>query len=145
MRQLLIYTLVIASALLGGCDSGIFSVYRLDIQQGNALDMERVNQLEIGMDERQVRFLMGTPLLTDTFHDNRWDYLYWFKPGRGDLVRYRVTVFFDAGKVIRIDKEGLEDVKPEEVQTPGEEPDRLDTNREDTKPEAAQTSVIEED
>lgn len=138
MRQLLIYTLIIASALLGGCDSGIFSVYRLDIQQGNALDVERVNQLEIGMDERQVRFLMGTPLLTDTFHDNRWDYLYWFKPGRGDLVRHRVTVFFDNGKVVRIVKEGLE--TPETVND-----DEVKDDVQAPSPDVEYTPVIEED
>lgn len=108
MRKLLIYTLIIASGLLSGCSSGIFSIYRLDIQQGNAINAEAVDKLREGMSPSQVRFIMGTPLLNDAFHEQRWDYLYWFKPSDGKVQEKRVTVFFQNGQVARIEKKGLD-------------------------------------
>jgi outer membrane protein assembly factor BamE len=73
---------------------GIFRPYRPDIQQGNFVSQEMVAQLKAGMTQDQVVFLLGTPLLTDVFHSDRWDYSFRLQKGNGELTTSRVTVFF---------------------------------------------------
>jgi outer membrane protein assembly factor BamE len=84
---------------LGACARipPIVTEYRIDIQQGNVLTQEMVSQLRPGLTRDQVRFLLGTPLLTDIFHANRWDYLFRLEEGKTGAVSTRqLTVFFDA-------------------------------------------------
>ena len=78
-------------------------VYRVDIQQGNVVDQAMINKLRPGMDKKQVKYIMGTPLITDTFHNDRWDYLYSFEPGRGEREQRRITLFFKEDKLDRVD------------------------------------------
>lgn len=87
-----------------GCSSsrGI-GPYRADVRQGNMLTQEMVARLQPGMSKEQVRFALGTPLVADIFHADRWDYVYLYKPGRGAEERRRVTVFFEAGRLARIE------------------------------------------
>lgn len=73
---------------------GIFSPYRPDIQQGNFVSQEMVAQLKQGMTQDQVIFLLGTPLLNDLFHADRWDYAFRLQKGNGEITTSRVTVFF---------------------------------------------------
>jgi len=73
---------------------GIFSPYRPDIQQGNFVSQEMVVQLKEGMTQDQVIFLLGTPLLTDVFHADRWDYAFRMQKGNGEITSSRVTVHF---------------------------------------------------
>ena len=83
--------------------------YRIEIQQGNFVSAEMVSQLKLGMSKDQVRFVLGTPLITDTFHADRWDYV--FRRQRvnsSELEHRKIAVFFEDGKLKRI--EG--DVKP---------------------------------
>ncbi len=91
---------------LTGCSSGLLSVHRIDVQQGNALAEESVRKLAVGMNQEQVRYLLGNPLVTGIFRPDRWDYVYYFKPGNGDTDEHRVTVFFSDGQVVRIDNDG---------------------------------------
>ncbi len=84
-----------------------FSIHRIDVQQGNALEEEDVALLREGMTPEQVRFLMGTPMITDPFRPERWDYVYYFRPGSRPPVLRRVTVFFEGGEVVRIEKAGM--------------------------------------
>lgn len=76
--------------------------YRIDMRQGNYVTQDMVAQLKPGLSQQQVRFILGTPLLVDAFHKDRWDYLYRFKPGRGELQTRRMTVFFEDGKLVRV-------------------------------------------
>ena len=81
-----------------------FSPYRPDIQQGNFVSEEMVSQLKEGMTRDQVRFILGTPLLTDIFHADRWDYPFRLARGSGETTSSRVVVFFDKeGKVARFE------------------------------------------
>ena len=73
---------------------GIFRPYRPDIQQGNFVSKEMVAQLKAGMTQDQVVFLLGTPLLTDVFHSDRWDYSFRLQKGNGEVTTSHVTVFF---------------------------------------------------
>ncbi|NHA14587.1 outer membrane protein assembly factor BamE [Thioalkalivibrio sp. XN279] len=116
MTQLPRLFLLLAIALLGGCSAlQGFSLkpYRMNIQQGNYLEAEAVDQLEVGMTESQVRFLIGTPMIADPFNADRWDYVFFFKVGRTrNEVVSRLTVWFEDGRVVRIDRpESLEDAE----------------------------------
>jgi outer membrane protein assembly factor BamE len=80
-------------------------VYRMDIQQGNLLDLEQVEQLEIGMTRSQVRFLLGTPMVIDSFDANRWDYVYRLQRGRSrQITRRHLIVWFEGDTVTRIEE-----------------------------------------
>jgi outer membrane protein assembly factor BamE len=82
---------------------GIFSPYRPDIQQGNFVSREMVAQLKEGMTPDQVRFVLGTPLLTDIFHANRWDYPFRLIQGNGKVTSSHVTVYFKDNRLARIE------------------------------------------
>jgi outer membrane protein assembly factor BamE len=80
-------------------------VYRINIQQGNFLDQKAVDQVQNGMTRSQVRYLLGTPMVADSFNKGRWDYIYYLKKGRSRHVdSRRVTVYFDADKVVNLEK-----------------------------------------
>jgi outer membrane protein assembly factor BamE len=102
MRNILISGLISVILFLSGCSwspdlswIGLPRVYKIDIQQGNVIEQDQVNQLRPGMNKQQVRFIMGTPMINDTFHADRWDYIYRFKPGYGEIEKKRMTVFFE--------------------------------------------------
>ena len=82
-----------------------FAPYRMEIQQGNYVTQEMASQLKLGMTKEQVRFALGTPLINDTFHLNRWDYVFMRQLNRSSpLEERRLTVFFDnAGRLERLD------------------------------------------
>ena len=76
--------------------------YRIDVRQGNYVTPEMAAQLKPGQSKDQVRFILGTPLLTDPFHADRWDYVYSFTPGHGQTQQRRLAVFFAEGKLTRV-------------------------------------------
>jgi outer membrane protein assembly factor BamE len=81
----------------------VFSPYRPDIQQGNFVSQEMLAQLKVGQTREQVLFILGTPLLTDIFHAERWDYPFYLARGDGELTSSRVTVYFADNKVEKFD------------------------------------------
>ena len=76
--------------------------YKPEIQQGNYLSQETIAQLKPGMSKEQVRFILGTPLITDVFHADRWDYVYWREAENGKREERRIALFFNEGKLDRI-------------------------------------------
>lgn len=82
----------------------VLSPYRPDIQQGNFISQEMLALLKVGQTRDQVKFLLGTPLLQDIFHADRWDYPFYLARGNGELTSSRVTVYFGKdGKVEKFD------------------------------------------
>lgn len=79
-----------------------------DIVQGNFVSSEQYSKLQLGMTREQVRQILGTPLLADYFHANRWDYVFEYKRN-GQVVGKdrRVTIFFDGDKVVKFDGDAL--------------------------------------
>ncbi|NOX43151.1 MAG: outer membrane protein assembly factor BamE [Gammaproteobacteria bacterium] len=75
------------------------SIHQLDIQQGNVITNDMTDKLKIGMDKGQVRFIMGTPLINDPFHKNRWDYVFSLDAENGKKESTHITVFFVDNKV----------------------------------------------
>lgn len=82
---------------------GIFSPYRIDIPQGNFVSEEMLAQLKVGMTPDQVRFALGTPLITDIFHAERWDYVFRMLKTNDEVLSSRVTVFFKEGRLSRFE------------------------------------------
>jgi outer membrane protein assembly factor BamE len=103
-RHLLLFAL---AAALGACGyvpriPGV-TPYKIEIQQGNQVTQEMVSQLKSGMSKEQVRFVLGTPLLTDIFHGDRWDYVFWREATDGKREQRKLAVFFQDGKLTRVD------------------------------------------
>ena len=91
--------LPLLALLVTGC------VYRMNVQQGNLLDAEQVDQVEVGMTRSQVRFLLGTPMVIDSFNPDRWDYVYRLQRGHQRKVEKRhLVVWFEGDQVARIEE-----------------------------------------
>ena len=114
MKKLLIIITCIASLWLGGCSSPRFHlVHKIDVQQGNVVTQEALNQLKPGMTRRQAQYIMGSPMIADVFHQNRWDFVYLMEPGYGEPTREHVTLYFEADALQRV--EGT--MHPQDVST----------------------------
>ena len=97
----------------------ILTPYRIDVRQGNFVTQEMVAQLQPGLSREQVRFILGTPLVADMFHVDRWDYVYRFQPGRGEPQQRRLAVFFQDNKLTRVTGDVVaEDVSAAEAPKP---------------------------
>ena len=108
--------------LIAGCSSipAIPSVlYKMDVQQGNVITQEMIDKLKPGMTKSQVRFILGTALIGDVFHKNRWDYVYSLVQ-HGNLVEeYKLTVFFEDDKLARTEgdfSDSLASVSPKLIE-----------------------------
>ena len=88
--------------VISGCSSLFPGVYRIDIPQGNLIDEGKLAEVKTGMEPRQVRYLLGTPLVTDTFDQNRWDYFYSVRNGSKVDVTHHVSIIFAEGRVVEI-------------------------------------------
>ena len=126
--------LAAAAGLGGGCEMPalpqlpalpdlprIPGVYRIDIQQGNVVEQQMLDRLEIGMERSKVRFIMGTPLLADPFNQDRWDYVYRLRRGSGEEVSQRVSLYFADDRLARVEgdlaSEAIPEATAERVQT----------------------------
>lgn len=111
MRPALVSSLLAATLLAGACSAydstsrkvaEAITPYRINIVQGNFVSREAAAQLREGMTRDQVRFLLGTPLLQDVFHGDRWDYYFSFRRGSTPVVQSRkFTVFFEGNKLVK--------------------------------------------
>nr|CAA6829926.1 MAG: Outer membrane protein assembly factor BamE [uncultured Thiotrichaceae bacterium] len=91
----LISVFVLSSALLSGC-----SIYKIDIQQGNHVTQEELSQITPGMGREQVQQILGTPLLTDDFRQNRWDYVFYLQKKGQATQKSSITVFFNEQGIV---------------------------------------------
>ncbi len=107
MRNTLSLTVILAALLLAsGC------VYQASLSQGNLLEQEDVDQVALGMTRGQIRFLLGTPMIDDPFHENRWDYVYYLRVGRNKAVFKRwLSIFFVDDKVSEVVSD--QDLRPD--------------------------------
>jgi len=99
--------LILLSVLLSSCEgvTGPLSPYKMDIRQGNYVAAEMRDKLKIGMSKQQVHYVLGTPMISDAFHGNRWDYVYLLEH-RGKLVEERrLTLYFVGDNLANIDEE----------------------------------------
>lgn len=81
-------------------------VFRIDVQQGNLLEDNDIDAVQVGMTRSQIRFVLGTPVIEDAFHPDRWDYIYYFRQGRSRIADRRwIIVLFDGDRVSEIQKD----------------------------------------
>ena len=96
---------IVLALVLGAFMAASGCVYRANISQGNIVEEEDLDQVEVGMTRNQVRFLLGTPMINDPFHQDRWDYVYYVKIGRNEATAKRwVTVLFEGETVSEIQR-----------------------------------------
>lgn len=94
--KIILLSLMLLSPVLSSC------VYKMDIRQGNFVTTEMREKLKIGMTKIQVRYVLGTPLVNDAFHANRWDYVYRLERGRKLIEQQSLTLFFEGDKLTRM-------------------------------------------
>jgi outer membrane protein assembly factor BamE len=108
MRYLLLSLVLLTAVSVSGC----FRLYVQDIEQGNVLTQEMIDQVRPGMTRRQVTFILGTPLVADPFHADRWDYYYALQPGGRKVTKKQViTILFKGDRVTQIVRD-MPDTKP---------------------------------
>lgn len=108
MKTTLAFAAPLLALSLVGCSGwsnpiAKLSPHRIEVQQGNLVTQEMVARLKPGMTPSQVRFLLGTPLIVDPFHVNRWDYAYSISKGGEVLERRRVTLRFENDRLTSIE------------------------------------------
>jgi len=94
----LLFCTVLAMLTCNAC--GV--IYRQNIQQGNAIEQDDLDELYEGMNKRQVLFVLGTPSVMDPFHQDRWDYVQTFSRRGGDMVQRTVTLHFEDDLLTKI-------------------------------------------
>jgi len=93
VQKLLVLAVLAISASIAGC-----SIYRPDINQGQVISYEAVSELNQGLTKNEVLDLLGTPLVRDSFHQDRWDYVYYLIDRNRNITRQQiVTVLFEDG------------------------------------------------
>src|SRR6476619_4497685 len=98
----LLAVLVLAMAALAGCSwVPSWGVYKIDVNQGNFVTQDLVERLRVGQTKSQVRAILGTPLVADAFHANRWDYVYRFETSGRLREEHRLVILFDDDKVTK--------------------------------------------
>jgi outer membrane protein assembly factor BamE len=103
-----------AALTLGACTSeparkvvNLVRPYKPEIQQGNVITRDMVDQLRPGMTRDQVRFMLGTPMLRDIFHEDRWDYPYLLTRSSGETQVRKLVVLFADGRVQKFDSDTM--------------------------------------
>jgi outer membrane protein assembly factor BamE len=86
-----------------GSNFGFPGVYRINVEQGNVVNAEMIEKLRPGLNKRQVRYIMGTPLIEDSFHEDRWDYRYLLRNGTETIAETRLTLWFDGEELARVE------------------------------------------
>lgn len=100
MRKIIILSALAVALATGGC------AHKPEIQQGNVITEEQLQKLHTGMEPRQVVFLLGSPLLRDPFHENRWDYYYRLEQNGDEQLTYRATLTFSNGRLAHVEQSG---------------------------------------
>ncbi|UTW46536.1 outer membrane protein assembly factor BamE [bacterium SCSIO 12696] len=94
--------IILLVSVIAGCKNFAFpGVHKIVIEQGNIITQDMVDQLQPGLTREQVRFILGTPLVADTFTSNRWDYLYSLDRRKGSKETSRLSVFFEGDSLVR--------------------------------------------
>lgn len=135
MRMLLI---ALAITCITACSAvGFPGVYRIDVEQGNIVTREMLDQLQPGMSKRQVRFILGTPLVEDSFNRDRWDYTYSKRNGLEILAEETTRILFEDDKLVNV---GGDYVPPKFGGEASEADDVMETDTAETAEATATTA-----
>jgi outer membrane protein assembly factor BamE len=117
MRKPIFYSSLLASLALVSCTTimeNLPGVYKLDIQQGNIIDQEMINQLRPGMSKRQVLYVLGSPMLVDVFHQQRWDYIQSEQKDDAPRMEKRISLYFEGDNLTGVQGDFRPSSKPPE-------------------------------
>lgn len=103
MRKFLIFLSFLLPVMLSGC--ALFHPYQPNIQQGNILTEDMLSQIRVGMTKEQVVSALGNPILENIYNDNHWAYVYTFQYRGGPITKKHVDLYFQNGRVVRIDRD----------------------------------------
>lgn len=134
MQKVLIFLTIGATLAISSCSgkekkpeyhesvlSNLPFVYKMTVQQGNIVTEEMIDRLEPGMSPNQVRYLLGTPVLVDIFHTDRWFYTYTIRRGHEEMEKRPIAVFFQGDEMVRV--EGF--IRPDAQRAASREPQEL--------------------
>ncbi len=103
-KAISLYFLLAAGVIhISACASWLPDAHRIDLQQGNTIKLEQLESIQVGMTKSDVRKIMGSPMLSDPFHNQRWDYIYRFVPNKGFVRKSLLTLYFEDDILITID------------------------------------------
>lgn len=105
---------LLAVFVVSSCESWLPSAHRPDFTQGNVIKRNALDKIHAGMKKSEITPILGSPTLTDPFHAQRWDYIYRFLPGRGEIIESRVTMYFEGDVLVRIDDSQYVEPKPDD-------------------------------
>jgi outer membrane protein assembly factor BamE len=95
--------LILLSMLLASCSTvPLLTPYKIDIRQGNFVTAEMRQKLKLGMSRQQVRYVLGTPMINDAFHGNRWDYIYRLERAGKMIEQQSMTLYFEGDNLARM-------------------------------------------
>ncbi len=100
MTHILRILAIVFAVALGGCSA--LAPQKIEILQGNFISEDIARQLKLGMTKQQVRYLLGTPLLADVFHTDRWDYVFYRDYRNGRIDERKLAVYFQDGKLVKL-------------------------------------------
>ena len=138
MRILLIALVITCLSACGFV--GFPGVYKIDVEQGNIVTQEMADQLKPGMSRRQVRFIMGTPLIEDTFNQDRWDYPYDKRNGLNVLSESLLTVVFEGDTLVTVRGDYLPPAWSEQSSTEDEKPAEPAAEEPDAAQDSSETA-----
>ena len=95
--------IVSCAAALSACANWLPEAHKLDLQQGNTIKLAQLEAISIGMSKSEVRRILGSPMLSDPFHNQRWDYIYRFIPNKGFERKSLLTLYFEDDVLVKID------------------------------------------
>jgi len=106
-----ILALVAGSTVLAAC-TGFLQPHKMHIQQGNIVTKDMLDKLKVGMTPKQVHYVLGTPLLVDTFANDSWHYVYSLRLGNGQTLQQKLSLAFEGGKLDEINTDYKFDQPP---------------------------------
>lgn len=95
--KIILFTLALLSPVLSSC-----TTYKMDIRQGNFVTFDMRQKLKLGLTKSQVRYVLGTPMINDAFHADRWDYVYRLDRGGKEIEKQNLTLYFEGENLARI-------------------------------------------
>jgi outer membrane protein assembly factor BamE len=110
--KIILLTLILFFPLLSSC-----TPYKMDIRQGNFVTPEMREKLKLGMTRQQVHYVLGTPMINDAFHADRWDYVYRLEHGKKLIEEHKLTLYFEGDNLMRMvdDNQPLETIPTKSV------------------------------
>jgi len=149
----MISRLILVLLLITASTTGCKLIYKQNIQQGNAIEQDDLDELYVGMNKRQVLFVLGTPSVKDPFHQERWDYVQTFSRRGNPMVKRTVTLLFEDGALAEIvgkndpfgASSGASSTDPDAVASFVKKPKKQGTDAQNQSPNDAAINSVQEE